>query len=98
MEVSFHRLIQKDLRSALDYYETEGGEILADRFFEDVESTVERITGNPRLSHFVEGDFRRAALTVFPYHFLYKESGNRIKILVLRHDKRHPSFGLRRQL
>jgi hypothetical protein len=32
MEVIFHRRIQKDLRAALAFYETEGGSKLADCF------------------------------------------------------------------
>ena len=30
-------------------------------------------------------------------NFLYEEKPDGIKILVLRHDKRHPSFGMRRE-
>ncbi len=45
MEVIFHRLIQKDLREALDYYETEGGSKLADRFFEEAEAALDRVVG-----------------------------------------------------
>lgn len=33
----------------------------------------------------------------FPYHFLYEEDQRKIRFLVLRHDKRHPNFGLRRR-
>lgn len=98
MDVIYHRLINHDLRTALDYYESEGGEKLADRFFEDVEAAVERIVENPKLSHFVEGNLRRSPLKVFPYQFPYRETGAMIRFLVLRHDRRHPGFGLRRRL
>jgi len=33
MGVLFHRLIKKDLRTALAYYDAAGGEKLGDRFF-----------------------------------------------------------------
>lgn len=33
--VIYHRLIRRDLRSALDYYEAEGAAKLADRCFAD---------------------------------------------------------------
>jgi hypothetical protein len=33
----------------------------------------------------------------FPYHFLYDTHAEFIFIFVVRHDKRHPSFGLRRK-
>lgn len=98
MEVIFHRLINKDLRIALEWYESEGGETLADRFFADAEDTVEKISRNPQGFHFSDGGLRRAALSPFPYHFLYEfaEEVDRVWIAVLRHDHRHPSYGLRR--
>lgn len=40
MEVIYHRLINKDLRIALGWYESEGGLALGDRFFEEAEQTV----------------------------------------------------------
>jgi hypothetical protein len=40
MEVIYHRLVVRDLRMALNYYELEGGTKLADRFFAEVEEGV----------------------------------------------------------
>lgn len=97
MEVVHHRLIKKDLREALTYYDREGGEKLGDRFFEEAEATVDRILANPRHFHFLSETLRKASLKNFPYHFLFEENSARVKILVLRHDKRHPSYGLRRK-
>lgn len=97
MDVIFHRLIQKDLSEALDYYETEGGSKLADRFFEEAEAAVGRVVQNPQGHHFQTGDFRRVGLKTFPYHFLYRDHGLAVRFLVLRHDSRHPSYGLRRR-
>ncbi len=96
MELVFHRLIQRDLKAALFYYDAEGGEKLGDRFFEEVEASVARIQANPQRYHILAGTIRRAPLTAFPYHLLYEVDPFRIKVLVLRHDKRHPSFGLNR--
>ena len=97
MEVIFHRLIQKDLREALDYYETEGGSKLADRFFEEAEAAVARVMQNPQGYHFQAKDLRRVGLKTFQYHFLYRDHGFAVRFLVLRHDSRHPSYGLRRR-
>lgn len=97
MGVIFHVLIKKDLRAALDYYDSEGGIKLGDRFFEELEASVARVVENPRRHHFVDEGLRRAPLHSFPYHFLYEERDGGIHFLVLRHDKRHPSFGLKRR-
>ncbi len=97
MQVIYHRLVQKDLRAALNYYDSEGGTKLGDRFFQDVEATVAKVTENPRTFHFAATGVRRVPLKGFPYHLLYEEDAASVRILVLRHDKRHPSFGLRRR-
>ena len=97
MDIIYHEQIKKDLRAALSYYDAEGGCCLGDQFFEDVEATAARVIGNPHGFHFAADGLRRAALDAFPYHFLYEESETGICFLVLRHDKRHPGFGLRRR-
>ncbi|MEO5714150.1 MAG: type II toxin-antitoxin system RelE/ParE family toxin [Luteolibacter sp.] len=96
MEVVYHRLISKDLRAALVYYEGEGGSKLAERFFEEVENVVRAIIRHPAGHHFSDGGLRRLQLRSFPYHILYEIDGSFLWIAVLRHDRRHPDFGLRR--
>jgi hypothetical protein len=39
----------------------------------------------------------RVNLRRFPYHFLFRIVGDSVRILVVRHDRRHPSFGIRRR-
>ena len=97
MVIIYHVLIKKGLRSALNFYDIEGGLKLGDRFFEEVEATVARVIKNPKRHHFIDDGLRRAPLQSYPYHFLYEENEARVHFLVLRHDKRHPSFGLRRR-
>ena len=95
--IIYHRLIQRDIHSALDYYEREGGSKLGDRFFAEIQRVVLEIEVNPLRNHFSDGGLRRASLRSFPYHMLYDVSENVIWVAVLRHDRRHPSFGLRRK-
>jgi plasmid stabilization system protein ParE len=97
MEVIYHRLVVRDLRVALDYYELEGGTKLADRFFAEVEEAVVKIISQPTGQHFPDGGYRRRALRSFPYHILYDVDSLGIRIGILRHDRRHPSYGLRRK-
>lgn len=97
MRAIYHLQIKKDLRAALAYYDLEGGSKLGDRFLDEVESTVRQATQNPQGFHFADDELRRAPLNSFPYHFLFEEADGYIHFLVLRHDKRHPSHGLRRR-
>ncbi len=97
MVVIYHRRIQKDIRSALAFYEEEGGIKLADRFFQEAEDIAARVIQNPNAFHFATPNLRRASFDTFPYHFLYEEDYHKLRFLVLRHDKRHPNFGLYRR-
>ncbi len=93
----FHRRLQKDLRSALAFYEEEGGTKLGDRFFAEAEETASAVSDNPTHFHFIAEGLRRASFPSFPYHFLFEENERVVHFLVLRHDKRHPGFGLQRR-
>lgn len=48
-------------------------------------------------THPFERDLRRVNLERFPYHFLFRIVGERVRVLVVRHHKRRPSLGLRRR-
>jgi plasmid stabilization system protein ParE len=98
-EVIFHRLVQKDMTDIRGYYLEEAGLELADRFYDGFMQTVVKAVSNPRHYHPIEEgqNVRRATVKGFPYHFLYRETSFGIRVLVLRHDKRHWSFGLRRK-
>lgn len=97
MVVIYHRRLQKDIRSALTFYEDAGGRKLGDLFFAEAEEAVARVIQNPKGFHLATPKLRRASFESFPYHFLYEEDRGKIRFLVLRHDKRHPNFGLRRK-
>ena len=66
MALIFHRLVQKDLRTALRYYEEESGTALADRFFAELDALVAGIERHPKKFHLVSQGLRRANMTRFP--------------------------------
>lgn len=81
----------------LSYYSEEASDSVANRFFQTFLQTVDRALDNPQGFHFSNPVYRRANIPGFPYHFLYREVPQGIRILVLRHDRRHPSFGMKRR-
>ena len=97
MGLIFHRLIKRDLRTVITHYEEEVGPGLAARFQREFEELALQIAENPRRFHFVSDVLRRANFPSFPYHLLYRETAEGAKILVLRHHRRRPSLGTRRQ-
>ncbi len=97
MNLHFHRAVQTDVRLALEYFDREGGAKLGDRFFAEVQAAKERILAGPTRYGFFKDDLRRAKLRVFRYHFLYRIVRGEVRVLVLRHNRRHPEFGVMRQ-
>lgn len=97
MKVIYHRLAVRDVRQIVEYYESEAGSRLANRFFEDLLVILEKARTNP--THFppLKDAVRRANLADFPYHILYEVKPWGIKVLVVRHHRRSPHFGLRRK-
>src|ERR1043165_9047973 len=78
------------------YFDREGGTKLGDRFFAEVQATKDRIAANPTRFGFFRDDIRRAKLRVFRYHFLFRIVHDEVRVLVLRHNRRHPEFGTSR--
>ncbi len=94
--IGFHRIIHADLREILDHYENEAGTKLADEFYEELQAKVNIVRENPTFFPRYRGDIRRANLKRFPYHFLYEIRITSVWIFVLRHNKRNPSYGMKR--
>jgi hypothetical protein len=95
VEVKFHPLVQRDTVEALKYYQEISGR-LADEFNEEVRLTVEQAAANPLRFHLVDRGFRRADLRRFPYHILYEVRSNTLLVMHVRHNKRHPDYGMQR--
>ncbi len=95
--VFFNKAVQRDVSQILEHYETESGSKLANAFYEDLNRRIEDAEAHPEQFRSVEPSLRRANLRRFPYHFLFREIGDDIRVLVVRHHRRHPSFGIRRR-
>jgi plasmid stabilization system protein ParE len=96
MKVSFHRRTQYDVWEVVRHYEEESGEILANQFHAEFMRRVAEAATNPERCHIDPSGLRRCNLKRFPYHFLFRVRRDDIFVLVLRHDRRHAGYGLRR--
>ena len=96
MNVIYHRGVQQDVSAVLAYYDQAAGSELGDAFFTELMAHVEFARMQPTRFHPVEGDLRRVNLDRFPYHFLFRIHGDTMRVLVVRHHRRHPRYGTRR--
>jgi len=99
MTLEFHPAVQSDFDAAIAYYESQGGLHLADRFEREFRDCVAAIAAAPtRFSLYLRSDkLRRIHFRSFPYVVVYRETPGRLRVLILKHERRHPHFGAARR-
>jgi plasmid stabilization system protein ParE len=97
MRLEFHSIAGSDVSRIMDYYEDAGGQELADEFYEELWSCINKAVDSPEGYAVRERDIRRVNLERFPFHFLYRIVDDRIRILAVRHHRRRPSLGMHRR-
>ena len=96
MRVEYHFQTATDLNSAVTYY-NEKSAGLGDALRAEVYTTINNILLNPMRYGVVEHDIRRSFVHRFPYSVLFRVVGTEVvRVLVIRHHRRHPHFGLSR--
>lgn len=96
MEIVRHPGLAGDIREAAVHY-GEISERVLSAFWRELDSVLASVERNPRSHHFDWCGLRRANLRKFPYHLLYEVEDDRIFLVVLRHDKRSPQYGVERR-
>lgn len=95
MEMTRHPKLAEDIRNAAVHYAEISDGVLS-AFWRELDAVFFSIENNPRIHHFDSCGLRRANFRKFPYHVLYDVDENSIFLVVLRHDKRHPDYGIDR--
>jgi len=93
MRLVLHPQVYSDIDKIMKYYETTATAQLADDFYVELRSVMVEAAKRPESFSIRERDVRRVNLERFPYHFLFRIVGEAVRVLVVRHHRRHPSFG-----
>lgn len=97
MKVEYHPLTVTDLNTAIAYYNQQRDGLGAD-FRSEIYAAIQRVSANPFQFAIVEKGIRRCFAHRFPYSVLFRLIDDEvIRILVIRHHRRHPTFGLDRR-
>ena len=67
----FHRLAERELNEATQYYDTEEPG-LGSSFLQEVDRRLQSIQAHPEAGPILRGDVRRRLIRRFPYALLYK--------------------------
>lgn len=97
MQMVRHPKLAADIRDTATHYSEVSERILAS-FWTELDLVLASIKRNPRSHHFDACGLRRASFRRFPFHLLYAVVDDTIFLVVLRHDRRHPNFGLKRRI
>jgi plasmid stabilization system protein ParE len=97
MHVELHPLAHEDISRIVDYYKRVGGTDLAEDFYSELLSYFDKAADSPEGYAIRERDIRRVNLERFPFHFLYRISGDHVRVLAVRHHGRRPSLGMHRR-
>lgn len=99
MMLEYHPAVQDDFNEAIAYYEAEGGSHLADRFEREFRDCVSALLSAPtQFPYYLGSDrYRRVHLKSFPFVVVYREILGRVRVMILRHERRHPRYGTARR-
>jgi plasmid stabilization system protein ParE len=97
MRLVLHPKVYADVSAIMGYYEQIATPELADEFYRELRHFMEQAAERPGAFAIRERDIRRVNLRRFPYHFLFRVVEDSVRILVVRHHRRHPSLGASRR-
>jgi plasmid stabilization system protein ParE len=92
----FHRLADRELNEAAQYYDREEPG-LGSSFLQEVDRCLQSIAAHPEAGGIVRGSVRRRLLRRFPYALLYKIKPSGIRILAVMNLKRRPTYWVERE-
>lgn len=89
--VRFHPDADAEMIDAAVWYESRQAD-LGKRFLVAIQDALNRITLNPELYPFVEGDVRRCLARTFPFGVLFRVKPDAIAVMAVMHLHRDPDY------
>ncbi len=97
MSYSLHPGAEQDLAGALNFYQEHAGRIVAARFLDEFERVATLLASQPGLGTPTTKGRRSFPLKVFPDSVVYPSVDDHIRILIVRHHHRTPTFAAGRR-
>ena len=97
MKIEYHPAIEGELKEIIDYYNKHSSGLGKD-FLSEFERQIFKISSMPTRWGVVEDDIRRSLIKRFPYVIYFRLVENNIlRVLVVKHQRRHPNYGIKRK-
>lgn len=96
MRLDFNPLVAEDIAAATAWYRQIEVKLESD-LLSDLRLAFARIAENPAQFHFDPTGWRRFNMKRFPYHILFKEKADFVRVMAVRHNRQSPGYGTRRK-
>lgn len=97
MKVELNSSVYSDLLEIMEYYDESAGVDIAAEFYAEFRQYAKAAATRPYSFAMHSEGLRRVSLNRFPHHFLFRIVNDAsIRILVVKHNRREPLFGLDR--
>lgn len=90
--ISFRQRVGKDLAAARQWYESQGGDELGEKFLSAAAAVFGQIQVQPQAFQLVREEVRRAIVHRFPYFVFYLFEHDQIVVLAVLHTSRNPAL------
>jgi plasmid stabilization system protein ParE len=94
--VSYHRLAQRELNEAAQFYDSESPG-LGSAFLDEIERCTQAIVNFPEAGPLIVGTIRRRLVLRFPFGLLYSIKPDRLRVLAVMNLKRRPLYWVGRE-
>lgn len=96
MRITLHPDAERDIEEAAAFYEREASPALAARFVLEFKAASALLLQHPDIGSPRSAGRRGLCMNVFPYTLIYRVASDEIKLLVVKHDRKRPSYGATR--
>ena len=97
MKITLLPAAEEDVAEAASFYENTGSAAVASKFVAEFKRVAQVLLEFPGIGSPRSRGRRGFSLSLFPYTIIYRQTADGIAILVVKHDRRRPGYGVRRQ-
>ena len=91
MRLTYHPEAEAELVEVAEFYEARSAG-LGERFLQAYDTTVAEIAATPGLWPIAAADLRCRTMKRYPFSIYYRIIGDELRILVIKHHRRHPDY------
>lgn len=97
MKITLLPAAEEDVAEAASFYEKTGSAAVAAKFVAEFKRVAHVLLDFPGIGSPRSRGRRGFSLSLFPYTIIYRQTADGIAMLVVKHDRRRPGYGVRRQ-